>query len=590
MATIASLAVSISANTGALVKDLDRARGLVQNFNTNITQINSGGGSMAAGASSALGPIAAIAAAVASLGFVSKGAEMAMSGLGSVFEGLKWGIQLAAQAEQAQIAFTSMLGSGEAATEMLSNLTDLAARTPFETTTLREGAQRLLAYGFAAQDVIPILTRLGDIASASPNGLADAMQRVVLALGQMQGKGRVAGQEMNQLTEAGIPAWAALAKSMGVSVAAAQHMVEEGLVPAHKGINAILEMANDPKFAGLMDKQSQSLAGLWSTLADNAKITMASVGQTFADAFDLKGLMGQVIDFTGEVRTSIGAIKDVIQDVMSDTSHWGDTWGGLSDLAGMAISAILDGVDLVLTAVDDWSPVIAKVFAEIQREVEQTIKVFKAAWDILAALNKALGGLTGLGLDELFQGLGKGEHTNFGGMFQDFREQFNLAKQKREVDAWIDAWARGDDVFNGIAAAARDMTKEFAEGMKISESVLTPLQQFQDEMANLQRLFAEKAFNKDTFDLAAAKTFKDLEKSLPKLEFKAVGGFEAGSKDALSVITKAQMQAMNQASQDPQKRIEDVLKRAEALQKQQLEEAKATRKALEANPIKQGVF
>ncbi|MBE3590012.1 MAG: tape measure protein [Firmicutes bacterium] len=194
-------------------------------------------------------------------------------------------IRLAGDMEQTRIAFTNMLGSAQRANEFLRQLQDFAARTPFEFTQLTDASRRLLAFGFSARDVIPMLTAVGD-AVAAMGGSADMLDRVILAIGQIQAKGRVQADEMLQLTEAGIPAWRFLADAMGVTTQQVVKMTEQGLIPADKAIRAILQ-GMESQAPGMMAQQSRTLNGAFSNLIDVLKQTGVTIGDTIAGTLRL---------------------------------------------------------------------------------------------------------------------------------------------------------------------------------------------------------------------------------------------------------------------------------------------------------------
>jgi tape measure domain-containing protein len=147
---------------------------------------------------------------------------------------------------------------------------------------LIESSQRLLAFGFDAQKIIPILTSVGD-AVAGFRWLPEKLNRVLLALGQIRAKGKVAAGEMLQLTEAGIPAWEMLAKKIGVSIPEAMKLSERGAIDAETAINAVIEGMNK-KFGGLMAKQALS----WSGMLSNIKDTFTQVtGRVMRPFFEL---------------------------------------------------------------------------------------------------------------------------------------------------------------------------------------------------------------------------------------------------------------------------------------------------------------
>lgn len=189
----------------------------------------------------------------------------------------QWASQTAANAEQVDIAFNTMLGP-ERAKKMIADLVEFAKTTPFEMAGLNKATQQMLAYGFAADDVIPMLTDIGNATAALGAG-QQGIDAITRALGQMHGKGVAASQEMMQLTEVGIPAWDYLAKALHTDVAGAMDMVTKKAVSADVAIAAIRAgMQGD--FGGLMIKQSRTLTGVLSNLADAATATIMKMYQT----------------------------------------------------------------------------------------------------------------------------------------------------------------------------------------------------------------------------------------------------------------------------------------------------------------------
>lgn len=265
MATVASFNVALVASTGRFVSGISRAE---RQWNQFAKSVQRQAKTLPKSIQSAVPASLALGRNVAKIGAV---AGIALSGLAA------WGVKLAAQWEQTQIAFTTLLGSADAANKFLGQLVEFAARTPFNLTNIAQASRQLLAYGFAAEQVLPTLSAIGD-AVAALGGDADEIQRAVLAIGQMQAKGKAAGEEMRQLTELGIPAWEMLAESIGVSVPEAMKLVEKRAIDASTGIAAMLEGINR-RFAGAMEVQSKTLLGRLSTLRDNVEIILRGLGQ-----------------------------------------------------------------------------------------------------------------------------------------------------------------------------------------------------------------------------------------------------------------------------------------------------------------------
>jgi tape measure domain-containing protein len=196
------------------------------------------------------------------LGMLGMGVGAAALGAGLVALPLR----MSGAMEQAQIGFTTMLGSAEKATKFMKQLKDFASLTPFEFPQLRDAAQQLLAFRFRLSDILPMMTSIGNAAAGMGRG-PETIDRVVRAFGQMKAKSKVSAEEMMQLSEAGINGWVYLAEAMGKSTAQVMKLAESGLIPADKAIQHILAGMNR-EFPGMMAVQSRSLLGLWSTIKD----------------------------------------------------------------------------------------------------------------------------------------------------------------------------------------------------------------------------------------------------------------------------------------------------------------------------------
>jgi tape measure domain-containing protein len=189
-------------------------------------------------------------------------------------------LKVSGELEQAKVAFTTLLGSAKAAQEHLDKLKEFAASTPFEFPDLVQASKRLQALGFAAKEIIPTLTAVGNAASALGSG-QEGINRITLALGQMQMATRVTAQDMRQLTEAGIPAWQMLAQTLHTDVAGAMALVEKRAVDSATAVPALLAGMN-AKFHGLMEEQAKTLLGTWSNFKDRVTFTLMDIGDTIA--------------------------------------------------------------------------------------------------------------------------------------------------------------------------------------------------------------------------------------------------------------------------------------------------------------------
>lgn len=205
-------------------------------------------------------------------------------------------IRSSAEYEQLRISFTTFLGSAQKADIVLGKLTKFANETPYEPDQVNKSAKALLAFGFNAQELIPKLTQIGDISAATGKNFEE--------LSIIYGKAKVAGtlyaEDINQLTEAGIPVIQEFAKQLGVSESQVKKLGSEGKISFSNLEQAFTDLTKEgSKFGGLMEAQSQSLTGQVSNLKGNFESLAREMGDEFAPA--LKEITQGVGDFLGSL-------------------------------------------------------------------------------------------------------------------------------------------------------------------------------------------------------------------------------------------------------------------------------------------------
>ena len=212
-------------------------------------------------------------------------------------------VKLAADLETQTKAFQRLLGGADAAKAKLEELQTFAAKTPFTFTEVTDATKRLLALGFAADEVISVLTSVGDAASGL--GLdSGGMDRIIKAFGDIRSKGVLATQEIKQLAENGIPAFEILASKLGVTIPEAMKLVEDRAVNSITAINAFMSGIND-RFGGMMNIQSKTMLGMWSTIVDEAENSMRIVGKQITQSAGLQSAMQRIRDEAIAFRTTL---------------------------------------------------------------------------------------------------------------------------------------------------------------------------------------------------------------------------------------------------------------------------------------------
>lgn len=253
-------------------------------------------------------------------------------------------VTLAGRLEQSKIAFETMLGSAQAADDFLRDLADFAAATPFDFPGLQDSSRLLLAFGFQAESVIPIVGTLGDATSALGGG-TDTLEGVVRALGQMQTKGKVATQELLQLAERGIPVFDILKEKLNLT---GEQVADIGTlgISSSTAITAILEGLGE-RFGGAMQKQSRTILGLWSTVKDSVSLIATDLGAKLSESLDLTGLLERLTSWLDTLRERVATID--LKQMWEDGKAGVVTFAGA--LVGMALPAVINLVRNVMPLV-----------------------------------------------------------------------------------------------------------------------------------------------------------------------------------------------------------------------------------------------
>ena len=198
--------------------------------------------------------------------------------------------------QQLDVAFTTMLGSKEKADQLMAQIVETAAKTPFTLTEVAQGAKQLLAYQVAAEEVNDTVIRLGNISA----GVSVPLGRLVTVYGQVKAKGKLMGDDLRQFSEAGIPMISELAKVMGVTDSEISKMVENGKIGFPEVQKVIQNLTNEGgMFFNLMEKQSKTITGQISNLSDAFDRMLNTIGASNDGVISsgISGLTGLVENY-----------------------------------------------------------------------------------------------------------------------------------------------------------------------------------------------------------------------------------------------------------------------------------------------------
>lgn len=189
-------------------------------------------------------------------------------------------IRVRGEFQQLEIAFETMLRSREKAATLMSELTETAAKTPFDLQSISQGAKQLLAYGSEAETVIDELKMLGNVAS----GVSAPLNDLVYLYGTLRSQGRAYTVDIRQFAGRGIPIYKELSNVLGVTTGELNGLIEAGKVGFPEVEKAFKNMTSSGgQFYNLMERQSTSLTGQISNLGDAWDMMLNEIGTKTQD-------------------------------------------------------------------------------------------------------------------------------------------------------------------------------------------------------------------------------------------------------------------------------------------------------------------
>lgn len=262
-------------------------------------------------------------------------------GVVSKWASLLWGVagvatvKYTSDIEQLQTSFEVMTGSADKAAQVIDRIRTMGAETPFEMGDLAETTQLLMNYGLTADDALSKMSMLGDIAQ----GNADKMQSIATAYGQMSSAGKVSLEDVKQMIEAGFNPLHIISEKTGESMASLYERISKGTLAVSE-ITAAMQAATSEggKYYQSMEKQSQTISGMFSTLKDNLQQLGGDLFAPFTDSLRTTILPG-TISIIDEISAAFKArgVDGIISVINQQTPK-------LIDAAGKLAKKAIDGL------------------------------------------------------------------------------------------------------------------------------------------------------------------------------------------------------------------------------------------------------
>jgi tape measure domain-containing protein len=326
------------------------------------------------------------------------------AGFGSALAALYFPTKIASDAEMTQASFEALTGSVETARSMLAEIRQFAAATPFQFEGLTKASQTLLAYGTATKDVLPQLRLLGDVSL----GNQEKLDRLAVAFGQVQAKGKLMAQEVNQMVENGFNPLQEISRTSGKDMDVLFKTMEAGGISFEMVVAAFQSATSEGgRFFEAMDKQSKTLGGRLAALKDEITQALLPIGQAImtvlkpvVDAARIAvASLARITPALGGLAVTIGLVS--VAGVAAGIAI--TTLGGIIVAVGALISAvgtIVGTVGAVVAAI--WTPVtvvvlgVAAALAVVTAAIAYAAVASGVAGDAITYLRSSFAGLTAI--------------------------------------------------------------------------------------------------------------------------------------------------------------------------------------------------
>lgn len=276
-----TLTVKITGDSESYEKAVKSAEKSTDSFSSKVSGFGSKvAGTLSTGLKAATGAIAGVSAALGA--------------------GVVAGVKYNASIEQYETSFATMTGSAEEAADIVARLNKIGAETPFEFTDLADTTNMLMQFGFTADDAIDSMQMLGDISQGS----ADKMGSIARAYAKMRSSQKVTLEDINMMIDAGFNPLQEISDQTGESMQSLYDRISEGSMSVDE-VTAAMQRATSEggKYYQSMQKQSQTINGMISTLQDNAQQLLGQVIQPISESFGTQ-LLPAAIDTIEELTTA----------------------------------------------------------------------------------------------------------------------------------------------------------------------------------------------------------------------------------------------------------------------------------------------
>lgn len=391
------------------------------------------------------------------------------AGMAAAFAGVKKSLSLAATAESNKISLEVLTGSVAKASMLYEGFIDLDRSSPLSRSDFSRASQTLIGYGYAAEGTLPKLRQLSEISI----GNADKFQSLSLAFGQVTAAGRLMGQEVLQMVNAGFNPLQEISRTTGRSMIELKAAMEAGAISSKMVEDALASATSEGgRFYDMNERLKNSAAGQYAKMKSDVELLATEIGTNLLPA--TKDFMNLLSSGTGQQSQNL--------------------FGGLAEFVSDGTRAIMAGASDAFTNLDGDSKgnALDKLSTDIQtREMQQQLEIeykhvaTKEEKERIAAnMAKRLEAER----KELEAIAAKEKAAS------DLKKDAEDAAEKAEKKAASDKKKEIEDLSKKFEDAHNKRVKD-AEAL--AKATMDPLQEYEAELARIEELRAQGAIGED---------------------------------------------------------------------------------------------
>lgn len=273
-------------------------------------------------------------------------------------------VKAAADMESMQQQLSTMLQSDIKGAEMFDKIKKMAAKTPFGTKDLMGATNTMLGFGIAQEKVLPLMQQLGDISG----GNKDRFQSLALAFSQVSAAGKLQGQDLLQMINAGFNPLEAISKRTGKSIGQLKDEMSKGAISVEMVEQAMKDATSQGgRFFNMMSKQSQTALGQWSTMQDNLNQALADFGvQIMPYAIKALQAFSKLLEWFGNLSPTTKKLLIVLAGFVAILGPLVSGIGTLiTVIGGLSTAMMFLSANPIVLTIAAWTAGIAAVVAVV---------------------------------------------------------------------------------------------------------------------------------------------------------------------------------------------------------------------------------